>query len=146
MLTMCQIDDQWELAVWLRELKLELCDCQEMWEWVGGQRDTQEGGDVCIPVAVYLWLMCGRDQHNLQSNYPLIKNKHFFFFKWVMLMVFSVSWVIFKWTRGSLWGSLSRGWPDQICVHPKGEGEKKFLQLIKKGKKGTIKHHSTTFL
>ena len=64
MLTMCKIDDQWEFAVCLRELKLGLCDNLETWDWVGGGREVQEGGDICIPMAVYLWLMCGRNQHN----------------------------------------------------------------------------------
>jgi len=30
-ITICKIDSQWEFAVWLRELKRELCDSLE-WE------------------------------------------------------------------------------------------------------------------
>ena len=48
---MCKIDSQWEFAVWLRELKLLLCDNLEGWDGVGGQREVQEGGDICIPMA-----------------------------------------------------------------------------------------------
>ena len=32
-------------------LGLELCDNLEGWEKVGGGRDVQEGGDICIPMA-----------------------------------------------------------------------------------------------
>ena len=46
----CKIDSKWELPVWLRELKLVLCDNEEGWDGVGGRRDIQEGGDICIPV------------------------------------------------------------------------------------------------
>ena len=48
---MCKIDSQWEFAVWLRELKLLLCDNLEGWDGVGSQREVQEGGDICIPMA-----------------------------------------------------------------------------------------------
>ena len=41
-ITICKIDSQREFAVWLRELKLGLCNNLE--EWDG------EGGDVCIPM------------------------------------------------------------------------------------------------
>ena len=27
-----------------------LCDNEEGWDGVGGRRDIQEGGDICIPV------------------------------------------------------------------------------------------------
>ena len=28
-----------------------LCDYTKAWDAVGGGRDTQEGGDICLPVA-----------------------------------------------------------------------------------------------
>ena len=46
-----KIDGQWEFAVWLRELKLGLCDNLEGGEGLGGGRKFQEGGDICIPMA-----------------------------------------------------------------------------------------------
>ena len=36
-ITICKIDSQWEFAVWLRELKRELCDSLE-WDGLGGGR------------------------------------------------------------------------------------------------------------
>ena len=50
--TTCKTDSQWELAVWLWELKLSLCESLEGWDGVGGGRELQEGGDLCI-----LWLI-----------------------------------------------------------------------------------------
>ena len=47
----CEIDSKWEFAVWLRELKLGLCDNLERWDGVGVGREIQEGGDICILVA-----------------------------------------------------------------------------------------------
>ena len=34
-ITICKIDSQWEFAVWLRELKLGLCNNQEGWDGEG---------------------------------------------------------------------------------------------------------------
>ena len=34
----------------LKKLKPGLCNNLEGWEWVGGGRDTQEGGDMCTPM------------------------------------------------------------------------------------------------
>ena len=48
---MCKIDSQWEFAVWPRESKLGLCNNLEVWEGVGSGRESQEGGDICIPTA-----------------------------------------------------------------------------------------------
>ena len=50
--TICKIDSQWEFAVWLRELKLGLCDNLEGWDGEGGGRDVQKGA-----IYVYLWLI-----------------------------------------------------------------------------------------
>ena len=36
------------LAVWLQELKLGLCNNLEESDGVGGGREVQEGGDICI--------------------------------------------------------------------------------------------------
>ena len=70
-ITICNIDSQWEFAVWLRELKLGLCDNLEGWDGVGGGREFQEGGDICTPMADFM-LLYGRNQHNnvkqLSSN------------------------------------------------------------------------------
>ena len=35
----------------LREFKLGLCDNREGWDRVGGGREVQEGGDICILMA-----------------------------------------------------------------------------------------------
>ena len=43
-----KIDSQWKFATWLRELRAELCNNLEGWERVGGGRDIQERGDMCI--------------------------------------------------------------------------------------------------
>ena len=49
--TKCEIDSQWEFAVWLRELKQELCDKKGgMWREMGG-RFGREG------TWVHLWLI-----------------------------------------------------------------------------------------
>ena len=34
-ITICKIDTHWELAVWLRDLKLGLCNNLERWDGVG---------------------------------------------------------------------------------------------------------------
>ena len=41
---MCKIDSQQEFSVGLRELKLGLCNSLEGWDWVGGEREGEEGG------------------------------------------------------------------------------------------------------
>ena len=46
-----KIDSQWEFTICHRELKLVLCDKIEGRDGVGGGRETQEGGDICIPMA-----------------------------------------------------------------------------------------------
>ena len=56
-ITICKIERQWEFAVWLRELKPELCDNLERWDGVGGEREVQEGGVICIPTADLCWYM-----------------------------------------------------------------------------------------
>ena len=50
-ITICKIDSQQELAVWIRKLKLGLCINLEGWGGEGAGREFQKGGDVCIPMA-----------------------------------------------------------------------------------------------
>ena len=45
-ITICKIDIEWEFAVWLRELKLGLCNNLEGWDGEEGGRDIWEEGDV----------------------------------------------------------------------------------------------------
>ena len=48
-ITICKIDSQWEFVVWLRELKLGLCNNLERDEGMrdeeGGGKGVQVGGD-----------------------------------------------------------------------------------------------------
>ena len=57
----CKIDSQWEVALWLRELKPVLCANLEGWDGVGGR--FKKKGTRCT----YGWfmVMCGRNQHNI---------------------------------------------------------------------------------
>ena len=48
---MCKTDSQWEYAIWYRDSNPMLCDNLEGWDVVGGGKEVQEGGDICIPVA-----------------------------------------------------------------------------------------------
>ena len=50
-ISLCKIDNQWELAVWLRKLKQGLCINLEEWDGAGDTREVQEGGDIFIPMA-----------------------------------------------------------------------------------------------
>ena len=51
-----------------------LCDSLEKWDGVGGGKEVQEGGDICIPMGD---LCCCMAETNaiLQSRYPSVKNK-----------------------------------------------------------------------
>ena len=49
--TICKIDHQWTLAVWLRDLKQGLCNNLEGLDGEGDGREVQEGEDICIPMA-----------------------------------------------------------------------------------------------
>jgi len=49
-ITICKIDSQWELAVWLRKLKQGLCINLEGWDGEGHEKEVQKGGDICIPM------------------------------------------------------------------------------------------------
>ena len=50
-ITICKIDSQQELAVWLRKLKQGLCISLEGWDGEGDGREVKKGGDIYIPVA-----------------------------------------------------------------------------------------------
>ena len=50
-ITMYKIDSQWEFAVWLRELKQDLCNNLEGWGREGDGREVQKGGNICTPMA-----------------------------------------------------------------------------------------------
>ena len=50
---MCEIDNQWEFAVWLRKLKPQRCINLEGWGGEGDGREFQKGGNIYI----YLWLI-----------------------------------------------------------------------------------------
>ena len=50
-MTICKIDRQREFAVCLRKLKQGLCVNLEERDGVGGGREVQKGGDICIPMA-----------------------------------------------------------------------------------------------
>ena len=72
-LTDVKIHSQGEFAVWCREHP-GLCDNLEGWDGVGGGREAQEGGDVCIPMADSCWCVA-ENNTTLYSNHPPIKNK-----------------------------------------------------------------------
>ena len=61
-IAICKTDSRWEFAVWLRKLKLELCNHLERWDGEGDGREVQEGGTY----VTYDWfmLMFGRKQQN----------------------------------------------------------------------------------
>ena len=50
-ITMCKIDSKWEFAVWLRKLKQAFYIKLEVWDGEGDEKEVQEGGDICIPMA-----------------------------------------------------------------------------------------------
>ena len=54
-ITICKIDSQWEFALWLRELQPGLCNYLERWDGEVGGKESQEGGDICIPMADSGW-------------------------------------------------------------------------------------------
>ena len=60
---MCEIDSQWEFAVWLRELKLEFYNNLEGWDGEESGREIPKGGDLKYTYGWFM-LMFGRNQHN----------------------------------------------------------------------------------
>ena len=53
-ITICKIDSQRELAVWLQKLKQGLCINLGGWDGEGHGREFQKGEDISIPMA-YSW-------------------------------------------------------------------------------------------
>ena len=49
-ITICEIDSQWEFAVWLRKLKEGLCINLEGWDVVVDWREFQKVGYIRIPM------------------------------------------------------------------------------------------------
>ena len=49
-IAICEMDSQWEFAVWLRKLKQGLCIDLEEWDGEGDGTEVQKGGDICIPM------------------------------------------------------------------------------------------------
>ena len=56
-ITICKIDSQLEFAVWLRELKLGLCNNLERWGGDEGGKEGKEGGDIYIPMDDSCWCL-----------------------------------------------------------------------------------------
>ena len=50
-ITIRKIDSQQDFAVCLRKLKQGLCINLEGWDGEGDGRESQKGGDICIPMA-----------------------------------------------------------------------------------------------
>ena len=50
-ITICKIDSQWEFAVCLSKLKLELCINLEWEDEKGDEREVQKEEYICIPMA-----------------------------------------------------------------------------------------------
>ena len=50
-ITICKIDSQQELAVWLWKFKQGLCINLEGRDGEGDGREVENGGDICIPMA-----------------------------------------------------------------------------------------------
>ena len=52
-ITICKIESQLEIAVWLRKHKQGRCINLEGWDWEGDGREFQEGRDIYIPIYTY---------------------------------------------------------------------------------------------
>ena len=48
---MCEIDHQWEFAVWLRKLKQGFCIYIEGWVGAGDGKEVQKERDIYVPMA-----------------------------------------------------------------------------------------------
>ena len=72
--TTCETDSRGGFAGWVRELRSGLCDDLEGWDGLGGEREVQEGGDICISMAGSCWCMDGRNQYCGAITFQL-KNK-----------------------------------------------------------------------
>ena len=51
-ITVCKLDSQWELAVWLGKFKPGLFNNLESWDGKGGGREVQEGTDIYIYISM----------------------------------------------------------------------------------------------
>ena len=67
--TICKIDMQWEFAVWLRELKQELCDNPEEWDGEGEWREVQEGGNMGVPMTDSCWCLTENNKIQLKDKF-----------------------------------------------------------------------------
>ena len=82
-ITICKIDSQWEFAVWLRELKLSLCNNLEGWDGERDGKEIQEGGDVCIPMADSYWCLAETAQFckavilQLKNKFKIVEKMKF---------------------------------------------------------------------
>ena len=54
-ITMCKIDNQWEIALWLTKLKQGFWINLEGWDGEADGREVQKGGDTCMPMADSCW-------------------------------------------------------------------------------------------
>ena len=61
-ITICKIASHWEFAVWLRELKLGLCNNLEGWDEKEDGKKVQERGHMYTNG--WFMLMFDRNQHN----------------------------------------------------------------------------------
>ena len=60
-ITVCKVDNRWEFAVWLKELKPGLGDNLEGWDGGGGGRDVPVEGNMGRPVADSRWCLVETD-------------------------------------------------------------------------------------
>ena len=76
--TICKIDSQWELAIWLWELKQGLCDNLEGRDGEGGGKEVWEGGHMGVPMAETCWCLIRKPQNTVkQLSFDLKKQKAF---------------------------------------------------------------------
>ena len=65
-----ELDNRWEIAVWLRELKLRLSDHLERWEWARRGREIQERGATRTPTVHSDWHMTNQTNIVEQESFP----------------------------------------------------------------------------
>ena len=75
-LYICKMNSQWEFAGSSGPL---VCDDLEGWEWVGGWREVQEGGDVCIQlIHADVWQ---NPTECCKAIIPQLKKKNYYTFR-----------------------------------------------------------------
>ena len=52
-----KLDSLWKFAVWLKKLRSGALWQPSRWDGVGGGREAQEGGDICLSRADSCWYM-----------------------------------------------------------------------------------------